>query len=352
MRLLMLSWRGPAHPAAGGAEAYTACVLRELVRRGHSATWFCEGPAGDCDGVRVVAGGPAPGVYLAGRRFLRRHRRAFDLVIDQINVSGFLTPLGSPLPVLALIHQRAGEIWRYDPSPVRRRLGPSLERALLRPYRRVPFVTVSQTTLADLRGRGWRGRAHIAYNGVAASDGPHPRKEPQPTLAFLGRWQAPGKRLEDALAVHRLVRAQLPQAQLWVIGRGDPPPQADDGVRFFPQVDDAQRDDLLARSWLLIATSAREGWGRMVLEAAARGTPCAVYGSPGLAESAVAVEGTVTNPDPISLAAAVGELLRAPGRLAQRGERAAQLAADFTWERAADVWETALAATLERAPGR
>ena len=262
-----------------------------------------------------------------------------------INVTGFLTPVAFPLPHLALIHQRTAEIWRHDRSWLRRRLGPALEPRILSPYRNTPFVTVSRTTLADLRAQGWRGPGYVAFNGVETGDTPGPRKEPSPTLVFLARLGAPGKRLEDALAVHRRVSQEVPDLQLWVIGRGTPPRGVPDGVRFFSGVDDALRDDLLARAWILIATSVREGWGRMVLEAAACGTPCAVYGTPGLAEAAQAVEGITTVAEPQALAAAVLGLLRAPDRLTRAGARARHLARGFSWERAADVWESALATT-------
>ncbi len=349
MRLLMLSWRGPHHPAAGGAEVYTLQVLRELVRRGHSATWFCEQSTGGMlEGIRVVAGGTIPGLYLAGRRFLRRYAQAFDAVVDQINVCGFLTPLGSPLPILALIHQRAADIWRYDRSPLRRYIGPAAEDLLLRPYRRVPFVTVSRTSLADLRTRGWTGSGHVAYNGIAPDRYAPPPKEPVPTLVFLGRLQAPGKRLEDALAVHALVRKTIPEARLWVLGRGTPPARTPAGVTFFRDVDDRRRDELLARAWLLIATSVREGWGRMVLEAAASGTPCAVYGTPGLAEAAAAVEGVVVEPRPEALARVAADHLRAPERLMSLGARAAGMARHFNWRRTGDVWEAALSACTQK----
>ena len=345
----MLSWRGPAHPAAGGAEQYTAQILRALVRRGHTVTWFCEGPAVELDGVRVVAGAALPALFVAGRRFARRLRRDLDVVVDQINVAGFLTPVAFPLPHLALIHQRTAEIWGHDRSWLRRRLGPALEPRLLSAYRQTPFITVSRTTVADLRAQGWRGPAYVAFNGVEAPDAPGPRKEPVPTLVFLARLGAPGKRLEDALAVHRRIRREVPDVQLWVIGRGTPPPDVPDGVSFFPGVGDALRDDLLARAWLLIATSVREGWGRMVLEAAVCGTPCAVYGTPGLAEAAQAVEGITTAADPESLASAALSLLAAPDQLARAGARARHLARMFSWERATDVWETALATTVAAA---
>ncbi len=345
MRILMLSWRGPRHPRAGGAEHYTHRVLSILTRRGHEVTWFCEGPGAEmCDGIRIVPGPPIPALYPAGALFLARHGRAFDLAVDQINVAGFLAPLYSPVPVVALIHQLAAEVWRAETAPPWRSLGPPLEAAGLAAYRRVPFVTVSQSTLADLRGAGWRGPGFVAYNGVELpAAAALPAKEPVPTLAFLGRWQARAKRIEHAFAAFARVRAAVPDACLWAIGRGRPPVQAPPGVTLVHDVSDRERDALLARAWLLLATSVREGWGRMVLEAAAVGTPAAVYDVPGLGEAGRAVGATIVAPDPAALGAAVAHLLVTPQRLVAMGAEARQRVAAFTWEASAGVWEQALA---------
>ncbi len=349
MRVLMLSWRGPRHPRAGGAEVYTQRVLAGLVRRGHEVGWLCEHPVpATLDGIRLIPGGGGPRVYAGGWRHLRTHPGAFDVVVDQINTLGFLTPLYSPVPVVALVHQCAGDVWRHDGRGPARLLGPVLEDLMLRAYRRIPFVTVSRSTLADLRARGWSGPASIAHNGLdVAAPCPGPSgagKAPVPTLVFLARLQARAKRLDHALRVHALVRAHIPETRLWVIGRGRPPERAPTGVTFFPDVSDRRRDELLAQSWLLIATSVREGWGRMVLEAAATGTTCAVYAAPGLAESAAAVGGCTSAPSPEALAAAVVPLLRTPDRLTGMGRQARMLASRFTWDDALEVWEAALAA--------
>lgn len=343
MRLLMLSWRGPAHRAAGGAEEYTRQILCALARRGHTATWLCEqSAAAPVEGLHVVGVGSIPLLYLRGRHYLQRHAADFDVVIDQVNTCGFLTPLGSPVPALTFIHQRAAEVWHHHPSAWPRWLGPGAEALVLRAYRRSPFVTVSRTTLGDLRAIGWTGPAAIAYNGVTSPNRRMP-KAAQPTLVFMGRWQAPGKRLADALAVHALLRREFPGVRLWVVGRGEAPRQVPAGVSFFPYADDRLRDELLGHAWLLLATSVREGWGRMVLEAAAAGTACAVYATPGLAEAATSVEGVLTAPTPAALAEAAASLLRDQVALYNRGARAAALANRFSWEEAADVWETALA---------
>ncbi len=363
MRVLFLTWRGPEDARAGGAEAYVRRIADGLAARGHAVTWFCEGrpdageapweppPGGPAEpgperpGFRIVAGGRGLGQRCAAARFAVAHRSHFDVVVDQIAVAGFLAPLWSPLPVLALVHQRAGpEVWALEGPAALRRAGPAFEALMLRPYRDTPFVTVSQTTLSDLRAAGLRGRAHVAYNGV---DPPRrsaaPARAPRPTLVFLGRLQARAKRLPDAIAAWRLVQAELPDTELWVVGRGPAPREAPPGVDFHPDVSAPDRDALLQRAWLLVATSAREGWGRMVLEAAAAGTASAVYPAPGLVEAARATAGVVARQEsPRAMADLVVPLLRDPARLRAMGEAAREAALRFRWPDAVDVWEEAL----------
>ncbi len=40
MRFLMLNWRDPKNPLAGGAERVTAGYLSALKQRGHEVFWF------------------------------------------------------------------------------------------------------------------------------------------------------------------------------------------------------------------------------------------------------------------------------------------------------------------------
>ena len=46
MRFLMLSWRDPKNPLAGGAERVSLAYLSALVQRGHEVCWFTHAYAG------------------------------------------------------------------------------------------------------------------------------------------------------------------------------------------------------------------------------------------------------------------------------------------------------------------
>ena len=58
MRFLMLNWRDPKNPLAGGAERVTLAYLSALARRGHDVFWFANHfsgaePSEQIDGVTI-----------------------------------------------------------------------------------------------------------------------------------------------------------------------------------------------------------------------------------------------------------------------------------------------------------
>src|SRR5260370_37329038 len=97
-------------------------------------------------------------------------------------------------------------------------------------------------------------------------------KEPVPTVVFIGRLSA-NKRPEHAIRAFGLVRSQMPDAQMWVIGSGPEEARlrraACPGVIFLGHVSDEKKRERLARAHALVATSVRDGWGLVVTEAAA-----------------------------------------------------------------------------------
>src|ERR1700730_9271532 len=58
LRILILNWRCPRNPRAGGAEAVTHQVARRLVAQGHTVEWFSASFPGalaveELDGIRI-----------------------------------------------------------------------------------------------------------------------------------------------------------------------------------------------------------------------------------------------------------------------------------------------------------
>jgi glycosyltransferase involved in cell wall biosynthesis len=314
VRVLIFNWKDLAHPAAGGAEVFTEEVARELVQRGHSVTLHAaavEGrPARELvEGVQIVRAGSRLSVYRAARRFWAREGTGrFDVVVDEINTRPFLTPRWvRGAPIVALIHQLAREIWRFEtPLPIAVLGRHVLEPWWLRAYRDVPALTVSAGSAESLRTHhGWRD-VHVLPEGWTPHPVPDVPKEARPTVVFLGRLVAM-KRPQHAIEAVRILRRTVPGAQLWLIGDGPLRLAAEEGVTFLGRVGREELLERLARAHVLVATSVREGWGLNVSEAAACGTPSIGYDVPGLVDSVQASGGAVVAPTPAALAARLRE---------------------------------------------
>jgi glycosyltransferase involved in cell wall biosynthesis len=356
MRILILNWKDTAHPLAGGAEAFTENVARELVGRGHDVTLFAAAVAGfpeeeSKDGFEVVRRGGRFGVYRAARRFWReRGHGTFDVVLDEINTRPFLTPRWiHGTPVVALIHQLAREIWAYEtPFPLSTLGRHVLEPWWLRSYRAVPALTVSESSADSLRLlHGWRD-----VTVVPEGHSPHPlpavAKEPQATVVFLGRLVGM-KRPQDAIDAFAELARHEPNARLWVIGDGPLMSKlrsaAPDQVEFLGRLSRDEVVDRLARAHVLVATSVREGWGLNVSEAAMCGTPAIGYAVPGLVDSIAASGGQLVAEDPATLGTALVEFFS--GRLALEPR-----ISTVPWSEVADVVERRLTEVVDRFPER
>ena len=286
-------------------------------------------------------------MYRWARRFYRRHGvGAFDLVIDAVNTRPFgCAGWVRDTPVVALVHQLCREIWFHElPGPVAALGCYVLEPLWLRRYRNRPVLTVSPSSRDSLTALGLRDVTVVPV-GVTRRHRPRVPREPRPTLIFVGRL-VPNKRPLAALEAFTLLRQRLPEAQLWFVGGGplertlrrlDPP-----GVRVFGRVGTDRRDELMARAHAMVVTSVREGWGLVVDEAAAMGTPTIGYERPGLCDSIPAARGVLTPPDPRSLAEALARHL-------PRWHRSPALEG---WAGGAVDWDTVASTVLERAADR
>jgi glycosyltransferase involved in cell wall biosynthesis len=304
--VLILNWRDIAHQRAGGAERVTHEIARRWVAWGHRVTMFSASfpgaaPEEEIDGVRVVRRGRQQTVHWEAYRYYRQRLRGrCDLIIDEVNTIPFFAPLYAHEPVIMYSNQLAREVWRYEaPFPLST-LGYFAEPLYLQAYRRTPIMTISRSTEQDLRRLGLPGPYHVIPMSVdTRALVPLPAldsKQPELTLAFVGR-VVPSKRVDHIVQALALVhRAGLARARLWIIGSWDEAyRRALDGriaalglrehVTFFGYVDAATKEGLLARAHVLVMTSVREGWGLVVSEANALGTPAIVYDVPGLRDS-------------------------------------------------------------------
>lgn len=307
MRILIFNWRDPAHPRAGGAEVFTHELASHWVRAGHEVTQFSAAAPGlpehdDVDGVRLIRRGGRFGVYREARRFYERQGRGkFDLVIDEINTRPFLSPrFVDDAQVVALAHQVAREVWFHEmPRPLAAAGCYVLEPRWLRAYRDVPVLTISESSRRSLLAYGLPDVRVISVGVNLPEPMPDAKKETVPTVLFCGRL-ASNKRPDHAVSAFRRIQSSISDAQLWVIGsgplEGELRRQAPEGVSFFGKVGEQEKYEIMARAHVLVATSVREGWGMVVTEAAAVGTPSIGYDVSGLRDSVPLTGGVLVEP--------------------------------------------------------
>lgn len=342
----MMSWRGPFHPNRGGAELYTEEILTGLSKRGHAVTWYSGSFSGpkpaNFGSVELVYGLSGLKTYVGGNRWLRRNFKCYDVIVDQLNTFGFMAPRVSN-KVVVLFHQLASDVWDLEvPFPINK-IGKSIERWVLKRYSDTPFITMSATTVKEMHQLGWNGAGIVAGTGISRiSDY---SKTEFPSICFLGRFQAKAKRLDHAVQIFDLARDVIPELRFRIIGRGSPPRRflGKAGLEFYTDVGDRTRDELLGSSWCCVATSVREGWGRMVSEAGAMGTPTLAYRVPGLRDSVVnGVSGVLVDESPLMAANRLIDLLRQPEMLAKMGQEAQTIASEMVWDASIDKFEQVL----------
>ncbi|MDR6985814.1 glycosyltransferase involved in cell wall biosynthesis [Paenarthrobacter nitroguajacolicus] len=302
-RILVLNWRDIRHSQAGGAEQYMHEISHRWVRSGAEVTWFtsreAHQPAEDViDGIRMVrSGGP---LSLYGKAALRmlRTRSGFDAVVDCQNGIPFFSPLFLPreMPIVQLIHHVHQDQFRTRFSAPMAAVGRLLESTGAKAvYGRRAIAAVSPSTRLELRKLGFAGAIHVVPNGtidVPKTVGP---RDPEPTVVVVSRL-VPHKRLDLLLGQLALAAASIPKLRLEIVGDGPERPRLqqlamdlglDDTVTFHGYQPNHVRDSMLNRAWLTVSTSASEGWGCSVIEAAAWGVPCLALRVPGIRDSVV-----------------------------------------------------------------
>jgi glycosyltransferase involved in cell wall biosynthesis len=353
-RVLVLNWRDPWHPEAGGSELYVTEVARRLQAGTTDVTVFSArypgAPAAETrDGIRYVRRGGHLTVYLwAALLLLTRRLGRPSAVLEVQNGMPFLARLFTRARVVVLVHHVHREQWSILPKPLAR-LGWLMEsRVAVRVNRGTPYVAVSEVTRSELVALGVRaGDITIAWNGrPAAPDYQPSAPSPTPRLVMLARL-VPHKRVEHALEVVAALREEFPGLHLRVMGSGW---WADnlverraelglhDEVAFLGHVSDQQKYEELSSAWVHLLPSVKEGWGLSITEAAHVGVPSVAYiDAGGVRESILdGVTGLLAT-DQDDLVAKVRDLLHDAELRLDLGHKAQIRSEQFSWELAADV---------------
>jgi glycosyltransferase involved in cell wall biosynthesis len=340
----------------GGAERWYASLAERLARDGHEVTYLTlrqwdrgEQPQIDSR-VRVVTAGPQMSLYTGGRRrilpplvfgggvlvHLLRHGRRYDVVHTAsfpyfpLLAAGALRPLLGYRLVVDWFEVWSPAYWREYLGPLGV-LGAFIQRTCARiPQRAFCF---SQLHAGRLRHEGLRGPLSVLRGLYARAGEPPPPRPADELVLFAGRL-IPEKQVTLAVSAMALAKRQVPELAGEILGDGPERAALDAAISehglehtvLAPGFRDAATvEEEMRRALCLLVTSRREGYGMVVVEAAALGTPSVVLAGEDNAASELVQEDVngllVTSSDPQALADAIVRVRDAGMGLRERTAR-------------------------------
>jgi glycosyltransferase involved in cell wall biosynthesis len=172
-------------------------------------------------------------------------------------------------------------------------------------------------------------------------------KETNPTVVFIGRLKK-AKLPHHALQAFSIIKREIPDAKMWIIGDGYLRKKLESlkskDVTFFGHVSNEKKYELLSRAHIILVPAVREGWGLIVTEANAMGTPAMGYDVHGLRDSIRHDETgiTIKERSPEAMAQQAILLLRDSNRLFKYSTNALEFSKQFSWDKTASSFHKVL----------
>ncbi len=370
MRILLLNWRDPRNPEAGGAEVHLHEVAKRLAAEGFACIQFSHAFAGapveeKIDGVRILRRGGKFLYNFTVWRSLRRwcDEQRVDVVLDDSNKIAFFAPWRCDRPVVLQLHHLFGRTLFRETHFALALYVLFFERLMSWAYRGVRVLTGSESSRRELLDKGFRD-VDIAPEGVnlidyALSAPPSRRRG---LVLYVGRIKR-YKGLDAILRALSRLRKSRPEARLAIAGTGDDTPRLrriakelglESAVDFLGFVDEKRKVELYHEAEAVVNSSRKEGWGLTSIEANACGTPVVATDVPGLCDSVRHGETGFLVPfgDAEAFAAALDRLLGDRDLWQRLSLNARKWAEAHTWEPAYLKTRAALLAAYEEAHAR
>ncbi len=305
-RIVVLSQRSIRHPLSGGAGRYIHEILRRLTHR-HSITILSSGGVlskriEEIDGIEYRHFPKAFHRIALPARYLTKFAGKTDLLIDNSDVGiPWLSPFYTKVPKILVTYQVARDIFHHELARPLSEIAVALEPRIYSAYRNSRIVTCSPSTKNDLVSLGIPSeRVSVIRPGI---DDSFRRFEPDgakfgdPTIICISRFRR-YKGLSYAVRSMKFVLERIPKARLVIVGNGDPAELREEVsqtdysgsiqiLERVPNTWNAEKRVMLSRSHLLLIPSVREGYGIVVIEANACGTPAIGWAVPGVQDSIV-----------------------------------------------------------------
>jgi glycosyltransferase involved in cell wall biosynthesis len=351
-RVSILAWRDLDDPEAGGSEVHASMIARLWADAGIDVTMRTSFAAGKPqivrrDGYRVIR---KAGRYLVFQRaafseMLGWHGGRGGLV-EIWNGMPFFSPLWARRPNVTWLHHVHAEMWEMTLPPRLAAFGNFVESRLAPPiYRHTSIVTLSDSSKRELVGdlKFRSDRVTVVPPGIDPSYTPGGQKSDAPLVVAVGRL-VPVKRFDMLIDALVALKPRHRRLQAVIVGEGYCRAElesqireahADDWISLPGHVEEAEKLDLYRRACVLAMTSSREGWGMVVTEAGACGTPAVATRVPGLVDAVVEGSTGLLADDRAGLTSALDALLSDPVLRERLSKGALENSARYTWGAAA-----------------
>ena len=199
----------------------------------------------------------------------------------------FFSPLWSRGPRLTFLHHVHAEMWNMTLPNSLALVGKTLESKIApRAYRSTQIVTLSDSSKRELvEDLGFTSdRVSVVEPGIDGSFTPGAQVCASPLVVAVGRL-VPVKKFDRLIHVLARLRRRNPTLRAIIVGEGYERPMlesliaklgAEEWIELPGRVSDDELINLYRQAWVVASTSAREGWGMTLTEAAACGTPAVV----------------------------------------------------------------------------
>lgn len=360
MNILILNWRDPENPLAGGAEQSLYEHAKYWAKNGANITWFASSfknakKEDNLGNIKILRAGSHYTVHLSFLIYWLsgKTNKNFDIVVDCFHFLPFFTPLYiRNIKKIALINEVADRLWFSNiPFPFSW-IGYMVEPLFFKFYRKVPFITASESAKNDLIKMGIKEKnINVISHGVTLPlILPKKRESYNPTVIYCSR-VTKDKGIEDALKVFNILKKEVSNLEFWIVGKEEKLGYFEDllkknkvsteQIKYFGFVREKKKFELLSKAWILIHPSRKEGWGLNVIEANSVGTPAVGYNVEGLRDSIIDKKtGLLSETNPNDLAKSIEVLVNNKNIREEFSNNALRWSKEFSWEKSARTsWE-------------
>jgi len=300
MKFLVLTGRCPKNQLVGGNDLYVFEIFKRIAARGHQVIFLTSKEKNvpkreffhNIEFIRL--GGRYTHFLYCFLWYVFSRNKNFDFIIENLNGPPFFVPC-NPKKKIVIVHHLIKNIFFKEMFFFLAFFGWILERILPFFYKKAKFIAVSESTKKELIDFGIdKKNISVIYNGINLEKISNESKNKKPTILFFNRFKK-YKRIDHFLKAMKLVQKEIPNVEIIIMGRGSNKDEANikkmidklgiENVSVYRNVKEKLKEIILAKSWINVHTSLREGFGLNVVESALNAAPSIGYKVPGLVDT-------------------------------------------------------------------